>query len=101
MFSIAMTIFSCKSLKYVSMSNQKCKIRLSTIKLIAVSLYFILTIFLYINVVADAMILISLMLHYVFLMVLKIWTLKYLISCQELMKQNMYLGIRLVHENVD
>ena len=30
-----------------------------------------------------------------------VWILKYLISCQELMKQVMYLGMRIAHESVD
>ena len=50
--------------------------------------------------VAAAMILIIHMLKCVFLILLKPWISKYLIWCQELMKQVIYLGIKPVYVNV-
>ena len=65
------------------------------------SFYFILTVLLSMNVVVAVMILMIHMLNYEFLMLLKTNISTYLIKCQELMKQDIYLGKRLVHVNLD
>ena len=41
------------------------------------------------------------MLNNEFLMLSKTWILKYLVQCQELMKQDIYLGMKVVHVDVD
>ena len=106
-FFTKMTFFSCNALnatalKCVSMKDildQRCQI------LTVMNLHFVLTVFLKINVVAVVTILLihndPLMTHFVSLMLFKTWILKYLIECQILMKKDMYLGVRLVHVNVD
>ena len=76
MFVVTLPFFSCNALnaiplKYVSMNNQECRIRLEIIILTVINLYFILTVFRLISVVITAIISMIHMQNYVFLMLLK------------------------------
>ena len=99
--STTMTLFSCNTLRCVSIGNQECKIRTETININSnePSVYFYNILIK--DVAAAAIILMIHMLNYAFLLLLKTWISRYLISCQELMKQDKYLRMRLVRVNVD
>ena len=71
MFLTAMTLFSSNALKYVSMSNQECKIRPVIMDINSNEPLFCLYSILIINVVAAVTILIIHMLNHEFLMLLK------------------------------
>ena len=84
------------------MCNQKCEVRSLVININSNDSLFYLYGILVKNVVVARMILIIHMLNYMFLLLLlETWIPKCSIKYQELMKQDMYFDMRLVHVNVD
>ena len=103
-FVIATTFFSCSALKCVSMNNQECKIRPVVMNINRnETLFYPYSIL--VNKCSgscnDINNFYTKLCEKFFLMLLKTKMLKYSIKVQGLIKQVMYIGMKLVNVNID